>query len=163
FTEKAAGEIADRIHQALTECSGRLEPADAPAKAGAHTWPVGSPHPLLTITPAMRDAATRQLARIDQLRSQTIPSFCPTVLRQFRIEAGLDPQFTIVEGFERSRLYGELYDAWVDHETRVHPTPEARHDWEVLIEHSGYLFLIRELILGLIERRDLLLDASYDI
>src|SRR5207244_2609639 len=68
-----------------------------------------------------------------------------------------------VEGFERSRLYGELYDAWVDHETRVHPTAEARHDWEVLIEHSGYLFLIRELIFGLLERRDLLLDERYDI
>src|SRR5947208_2723491 len=84
-------------------------------------------------------------------------------LRQFPIEAGLDPQFTIVEGFERSRLYGELYDAWVDDETRVHPTAEARHDWEVLIEHAGYLFLIRDLIFGLIERRDLLLDESYDI
>jgi ATP-dependent helicase/nuclease subunit A len=155
FTEKAAGEIADRIHQALTECSGRLEPAGS--------WPIGSPHPLLTITPAMREAAEAQLARIDQLRSQTIHSFCQMLLRQFPLEAGLDPQFTIVEGFERSRLYGELYDAWVDDETRVHPTAEARHDWEVLIEHSGYLFLIRELIFELLDRRDLLLDDSYDI
>src|SRR5207249_1174202 len=68
FTEKAAGEIADRIHQALTECSGRLQPADAadaPAEAGAYTWPVNSPHPLLTITSAMRNAAAKQVARID--------------------------------------------------------------------------------------------------
>src|SRR5207244_6094748 len=68
-----------------------------------------------------------------------------------------------VEGFERSRLYGELYDAWVDDETRLHPTVEAKRDWEVLIEHAGYLFLIRDLIFGLIERRDLLLDEAYDI
>jgi ATP-dependent helicase/nuclease subunit A len=167
FTEKAAGEIADRIHQALTECSGRLQPADssadAPAEAGAYTWPARSPHPLLTITGEMREAAAKQLARVDQLRSQTIHSFCQMLLRQFPIEAGLDSQFTIVEGFERSRLYGELYDAWVDEETRVHPSAEARHDWEVLLEHSNYLFLIRELIFGLIDRRDLLLDETYDI
>jgi ATP-dependent helicase/nuclease subunit A len=155
FTEKAAGEIADRIHQALTEIDDGLKPV-------LH-WPVNSPHPLLTVTPEMRAVAAKQLARIDQLRSQTIHSFCQMILRQFPIEAGLDPQFTIVEGFERSRLYGELYDAWIDDETRVHATAEARHDWEVMIEHSGYLFLIRELIFGLIERRDLLLDGSYDI
>src|SRR5881409_1480055 len=58
------------------------------------------------------------------------------------IEAGLDPQFTIIEGFERSLLYGELYNAWVDDETRLHPTPEAKRDWEVLLEHVGYLFLV---------------------
>ena len=33
------------------------------------------------------------------------------------IEAGLDPQFRIVEGFERSLLYGELYDGWIEEET----------------------------------------------
>jgi len=151
FTEKAAGEIADRIHQALTEIERATE------------WPAGSPQPLLTITDAMRATAAKQLARIDQLRSQTIHSFCQMILRQFPIEAGLDPQFSIVEGFERSRLYGELYDAWIDDETRVHPTAEARHDWEVMIEHSGYLFLIRALVFELIERRDLLLDPSYEI
>ena len=156
FTEKAAGEIADRIHDALSVIAGDgMKPV-------LH-WPLESPHPLLEVTAAMRAAAKDQLARVDQLRSQTIHSFCQMILRQFPIEAGLDPQFTIVEGFERVRLYGELYDAWVDDETRVHPSAEARHDWEVLIEHVGYLFLIREIIFELIDRRDLLLDASYDI
>jgi ATP-dependent helicase/nuclease subunit A len=154
FTEKAAGEIADRIHQALTEIADGLKPV-------LH-WPAGSPNPLIAITAEMREVATGQLARIDSLRSQTIHSFCQMLLRQFPIEAGLDPQFTIVEGFERSRLYGELYDAWIDEETRVHPTEEAKRDWEVLIEHAGYLFLIRDLVFELLDRRDLLLDPSYD-
>nr|MDP9361505.1 UvrD-helicase domain-containing protein [Acidobacteriota bacterium] len=161
FTEKAAGEIADRIHQALTELELLFDTGDEIA------WPIGSATPLFRVPAGERDACRRacaaQLARIDSLRSQTIHSFCQSLLRQFPIEAGLDPQFTIVEGFERSLLYGELYDAWVDDETRVHPTAEARHDWEVLLEHAGYLFLIRNIILPLIDRRDLLLDGTYDV
>ena len=160
FTEKAAGEIADRIHEALTELELRFDTGEEIA------WPIGSPTPLFQVPPGERDAyrraCTAQLARIDSLRSQTIHSFCQSLLRQFPIEAGLDPQFTIIEGFERALLYGQLYDAWVDDETRVHPTAEARHDWEVLLEHAGYLFLIRNIILPLIDRRDLLLDDTYE-
>jgi ATP-dependent helicase/nuclease subunit A len=153
FTEKAAGEIADRIHEALTAIAN-----------GAESWPPASSNPLIPAIDANRRAAcVKQLARIDALRSQTIHSFCQMLLRQFPLEAALDPQFTIVEGFERSRLYGELYDAWVDDETRVHPTDEARRDWEVLIEHAGYLFMIRALVFELLDRRDLLMDESYDI
>jgi hypothetical protein len=160
FTEKAAGEIADRIHEALTELELRFDSGDEIA------WPIGSATPLFSVAPADREAARRacaaQLGRIDSLRSQTIHAFCQSLLRQFPIEAGLDPQFTIIEGFERSLLYGEAYDAWIDDETRVHPTAEARYDWEVLLEHVVYLFLIRNIILSLIDRRDLLLDDTYD-
>ncbi|HSY49531.1 MAG TPA: UvrD-helicase domain-containing protein [Thermoanaerobaculia bacterium] len=161
FTEKAAGEIADRIHQALTELALRFDAGEAA------TWPIDSATPLFEVPPGQRDAYRRacaaQLARIESLRSQTIHSFCQSLLRQFPIEAGLDPRFTIIEGFERSLLYGELYDAWVDDETRLHPTAEARRDWEVLLEHVGYLFLVRNIILPLVDRRDLLLDNSYDL
>jgi ATP-dependent helicase/nuclease subunit A len=161
FTEKAAGEIADRIHQALTELALRFE------NGGDALWPIGSATPLFEVPRDKRDAYRRaciaQLARIESLRSQTIHSFCQSLLRQFPIEAGLDPQFTIIEGFERSLLYGELYDAWVDDETRLHPTAEARRDWEVLLEHVGYLFLVRNIILPLLDRRDLLLDDGYDL
>ena len=161
FTEKAAGEIADRIHQALTELALRFDAGDDV------TWPIGSATPLFDVPPGKRDdyrrACIAQLGRIESLRSQTIHSFCQSLLRQFPIEAGLDPQFTIIEGFERSLLYGELYDAWVDDETRLHPTAEARKDWEVLLEHVGYLFLVRNIILPLIDRRDLFLDDTYDL
>jgi len=156
FTEKAAGEIADRIHRALTELTLQFASGQLPV------WPAGSDKPLFVVPAAERDAWHRacvaQIGRIESLRSQTIHSFCQTILRQFPIEATLDPQFTIIEGFERSLLYGELYDAWVDEETRLHPTDETRHQWEVLLEHVGYLFLVRNIILPLIDRRDLLLS-----
>ena len=161
FTEKAAGEIADRIHHALTEIELRFESGEEIA------WPIGSPQPLYRVAGAERDAArracTRQLARIDALRSQTIHSFCQSLLRQFPLEAKLDPQFKVIEGFERSLLYAELYDAWIDHETRIAPTAEGLRQWETLVEHIGYLFLIREILFSLVDRRDLLLDVRYTL
>ncbi|MCU1348810.1 MAG: uncharacterized protein JWO56_1840, partial [Acidobacteria bacterium] len=159
FTEKAAGEIADRIHEALAELELHFDDERV-------SWPIGSRHPLYVVPEERREAARRactiQLARIDSLHSQTIHSFCQRLLRQFPIEAGLDPQFKVIEGFERSLLYGELYDAWVDRETRLHASPEALREWEVLLGHTGYLFFVRELIFDLLERRDLLMDNSYD-
>ncbi len=111
FTEKAAGEIADRIHAALAELDLHFDDERV-------VWPVGSPKPLLEGPQDKRDswrqACATQLASIHLLRSQTIHSFCQSLLRQFPIEAELDPQFKIIEGFERSLLYSELYDAWID-------------------------------------------------
>jgi ATP-dependent helicase/nuclease subunit A len=160
FTEKAAGEIADRIHQALAEIELQLDSGDSAA------WPVGSAHPLFTVAPADREAARRacetQLSRVDAIRSQTIHSFCQSLLRAYPIEAGLDPQFKIVEGFERSLLYSRLYDAWVDEETRTRPTAASLQEWELLLAHFGYLFMIREQVFELLARRDLLVEPSLD-
>ena len=151
FTEKAAGEIADRIRVALEELA-----------AGATEWPAGSPNPLVRVAPEQRAALAHHLRNIDALRSQTIHSFCQSLLRSFPLEAGLDPQFKIIEGFERALLYGQLYDAWLDHETRVQPVPEGVRQWELLFAHAGYLFQIRDLILTLLNRRDLLAESDAD-
>ena len=153
FTEKAAGEIADRIEAALS---------DLRSQNGVVRWPAKSEHPLFeaTIAPG---AVERQLARIDGLRSQTIHSFCQALLRQYPIEAGVDPQFRIIEGFDRSLLYGQIYDAWIDDETRLHPNPNAAREWEALLEHYGYLFQARAAIFTLVDKRHILLDQKYDI
>jgi ATP-dependent helicase/nuclease subunit A len=158
FTEKAAGEIADRIHAALAEVEGQL-------KNRTIAWPVDSPSPVVQIPcdDATCRACAAQLARIHLLRSQTIHSFCQSLLRQFPIEAGLDPQFKIVEGFERTLLHSQLYDAWIDEETRTKPSPAALHEWEVLLAHAGYLFQIRDMIFTLVDRRDLLDETGYDL
>lgn len=161
FTEKAAGEIADRVHSALTELDLDLE------AGGSGSWLIGSEHPLFQIPDGKRDAYRRacakQIERIDQLKSQTIHAFCQGLLRQHAIEAGIDPQFRILEGFERAKFYGDVYDAWIDRETRVNPTPDVVREWEVLLEHTGYLFFARNAIFSLLERRDLLLDPTYTL
>src|SRR5258708_20544357 len=51
FTEKAAGEIADRIHHALTEIELRFESGEEIA------WPIGSPQPLYRVAGAGREPA----------------------------------------------------------------------------------------------------------
>jgi ATP-dependent helicase/nuclease subunit A len=159
FTEKAAGEISDRIHAALAELELHFDDERV-------SWPVGSGTPLFEVPNGMREACRRacqkQLERIDSIRSQTIHSFCQSILRTYPIEARLDPQFKIVEGFERSLLYGQLYDAWFDEETRVHPTHQSLQEWEFLLAHVGYLFQIRDLVFSLLARRDLLMEADYD-
>ncbi len=160
FTEKAAGEIAERIRGALEELGQALSD---PTAASA-VWPAGSPDPLVVIgnDERSRRAIAHHLAGIDSLRSQTIHSFCQSLLRSYPIEAGLDPQFKIIEGFERSLLYDQLYDAWVDEETRLYPTAESVREWETLFEHAGYLFAIRDMVFSLLERRDLLGERGYE-
>jgi ATP-dependent helicase/nuclease subunit A len=152
FTEKAAGEIADRIREALETLT----------TSSSLQWPPDSANPLLTIQEEQRARLARHLTNLDALKSQTIHSFCQTLLRGFPIEAGLDPQFKIIEGFERSLLYGQLYDAWIDRETRVQAEPPVVEEWELLFTHVNYLFFIRDLVLGFIDRRDLLHEIGYD-
>jgi ATP-dependent helicase/nuclease subunit A len=160
FTEKAAGEIADRIHAALAELEMRFDDERV-------AWPADSPNPLFVVPPERKDAYRRacakQLARIGSLRSQTIHSFCQSLLRQFPIEAGLDPQFKIIEGFERSLLHGQLYDGWIDEETRTNAGADVLREWEVLLAHAGYLFQVRAMIFSMVERRDLLAESGYDM
>ena len=160
FTEKAAAEIADRIHSALTELSLHFDDPRV-------IWPIASDHPLFEVPPkeraAYRDACDKQLKSADRLRSQTIHSFCQMLLRQHAIEAGLDPQFRIIEGFERAEFYGNAYDTWVDEETRIRPSAAVLSEWEAVLHHYGYLKMTREAIFKLIERRDLILEEGYTL
>src|SRR5258708_8242174 len=77
FTEKAAGEIADRIHHALTEIELRFESGEEIA------WPIGSPQPPYCVAGAERNAAppprTRPPAPIRAPRPPTIHSFSPSL------------------------------------------------------------------------------------
>ena len=159
FTEKAAGEIADRIHAALAELELHFDDERV-------AWPIGSATPLFVVPQSQREeyrrACRKQLERISSIRSQTIHSFCQNLLRGWPIEAGLDPQFKIIEGFERSLLYSQLYDAWFDSETRLGNNGQAIAEWEILLEHVGYLFQIRDLVFSLLARRDLLASPEYD-
>ena len=95
FTEKAAGEIADRIRGALEELANRLA-EETPKESPDHGqppadsqigWPLDSAHPLVVVTDeeSARRAVAHHLANIDRLRSQTIHSFCQALLRQFPI------------------------------------------------------------------------------
>jgi len=84
FTERAAREMRNRIR---TACRGRL--LEAPADQAGY-W-----------LDLIRD--------LDSARISTIHSFCGTLLRSHAVEAGLDPQFRVVDLDPRARRV-QLHD-----------------------------------------------------
>jgi len=86
FTDRAAREMRDRIRQSVRE---RLR--DAPAGAEADHW-------------------LQILRRLDGAKISTIHSFCGTLLRAHAVEAGLDPQFGLIEPVHARTMLGELID-----------------------------------------------------
>jgi ATP-dependent helicase/nuclease subunit A len=100
FTERAAREMRDRIR---SKCHERLRSA---ADADAQYW-------------------ADLLRGLDSARISTIHSFCGALLRSRAVEAGLDPQFEVLEQAQADTLLSEAIDddlrAWV-----------AAHDENVL-------------------------------
>jgi ATP-dependent helicase/nuclease subunit A len=152
FTEKAAGEIAERIRAALTELRIVFDRGDDPV-----SWPIGSTAPILSFGGEQRrraaEACAIQLGRIGRLRSQTIHSFCQSILRLHPVEAGLDPQFRLVEGFERSRLIADVFDRWMEEETR-RGSSETLEEWEAVRVVFNRLDSLRAAIMTLVSRRE---------
>src|SRR5512141_1608852 len=56
FTEKAAGEIADRIHDALSELDAHFDDERV-------VWPLGSPNPLIVMPDDQRSVWRRACAK----------------------------------------------------------------------------------------------------
>ncbi len=160
FTEKAAGEIEDRIREGLSALhSGFAE--------GRPGWYDRRGRRILEV-PADRlasweAASAIQMGRLDRIHSQTIHSFCQTLLRLAPLEAGIDPQFRIVEGFERQRLYNEIYDRWTDHETRAGAPEPQRDQWALMYEQLGSLDRLRAVLFELLPKRDLVTDSRYSL
>lgn len=155
FTEKAAAEIAERIRYAFTALGEQLSEPQL-------RWPRESSSPIIQLdaTAARTLAVRTHLAQLDRLRSQTIHSFCQTILRAFPLEAGVDPRFEIIQGHERERLVDEVYERWL-RELAADPSSElalaAVHD------KFGYFRRLRDMVLAAMNRRELLEDASLSL
>ena len=86
FTDRAAREMRDRIRKNVRE---RLRTAAAGPEA---------------------DHWLQILRRLDGAKISTIHSFCGALLRSHAVEAGLDPQFGLLEPVQADTLLGELID-----------------------------------------------------
>jgi len=154
FTEKAAGEIAERIRSAIV---------DMMAEGSDGSWPVGSPTPLFTLDPANESEERATLAvrceQLDRIRSQTIHSFCQSILRSHPIAAGVDAQFGIIQGFEQEVLYDRIYTQWLEREVERGDETQ-KQEWKRALDWYLSFFEIRAQIFAQLRRRDLLFDNS---
>ncbi len=109
FTEKAAAELSSRVRE-------RLERAIADEK-----------------NPARREQLTDAVRALYRSRIETIHAFAANVLRERPVEAGLDPEYTILSWpRRRSALRRALHRlarrAHVRGEARGRARPQPRHD-----------------------------------
>jgi ATP-dependent helicase/nuclease subunit A len=160
FTEKAAGEIAARIREAVADLH---ETVDTPSPQ----WPARSATPIFRVEPAQRERARAAIlshyAQIDRFYSQTIHSFCQRILRMYPLQASLNPQFALVEGYERNRIYHQIYAEWLQRETVGEREPEWISDWDAALAHLHRLDAIRGLIFTFLPKRDLLAEERYTL
>lgn len=159
FTEKAAAEIADRIREALTDIDATID--------GDPRWPADRESPAYRVKPEnvemARAACARHLAQIDRLRSQTIHSFCQSLLRLYPIEAGLPAQFRVIEGYERNRVHDEIWSEWLDAELSDTTDASSLTEWKLLYRQFAKLEAIRDAIFGLVPRAELLRDETLSL
>lgn len=100
FTEKAAAELRDRIRQGLEDVVDRY---------GA----------------SVRHFAEAALQHLDVACISTIHSFCSRVLREFPIEAGLAPDFSVADELEARLLMEDAWEDWVEEQVASPDTPLA--------------------------------------
>ncbi len=131
FTEKAAAEMRSRVREGLDAVIA-AEGEDAARRARA--------------LEARRDLEAATIT--------TIHSFCSRLLREWPVDAGVDPDFVTLEETVAAELVDDLFDVWLDDEAR-RPGPVAD-----AIRQGLSLSALRDLARLLYEKRALALSAS---
>lgn len=123
YTERAAREMRDRIRKKCSERLASSSDRDAPYWLGL-------------------------LRQLDTARVSTIHSFCGSFLRSHAVEAGLDPQFRVLdEPQSQTRLWELLDDA-------LRKRLEARDDALMNLAGAYGLASLRDRVLKLLRHRD---------
>lgn len=102
FTEKAAGELKLRLRAGLDR-----ERASATRDSDRYRNIEGA------------------LSRLEEARAGTIHSFCADLLRAHPMEAGIDPEASSMDENEAARLYGNVFNLWLQ-ETLENPPEGVR-------------------------------------
>src|SRR5690606_26903990 len=89
FTEKAAGELKLRLREELER--SRL------AASGVE-----------------RDRLVRALRLLEEARVSTIHGFCADLLREHPVEAGIDPQFAVLNEAQANALFDAAFSSWIE-------------------------------------------------
>jgi ATP-dependent helicase/nuclease subunit A len=89
FTEKAAAELAVRVRQRLEEARRTGDPS-----------------------PEERERLDHAVANLYRARIETIHAFAAGLLRQRPVEAGLDPQFEVLDDLAATLAFDAHFDRW---------------------------------------------------
>jgi ATP-dependent helicase/nuclease subunit A len=97
FTDKAAGELVERLRL-------RLEKEfDSES--------------LLKLSPEAQKEREKRLRRalkdLEQASVSTIHSFCSSLLREYPVEVGVDPQFAVLDQVQSDALEAEAWENWL--------------------------------------------------
>jgi ATP-dependent helicase/nuclease subunit A len=93
FTDKAAGELVERLRQKLEKALGEE----------------GDPAEVLK----RKKMVLRALKDLEQAPVSTIHSFCSSILREYPIEAGIDPQFKVLDQVQADAFEAQTWDDWL--------------------------------------------------
>jgi ATP-dependent helicase/nuclease subunit A len=99
FTEKAAGELKLRLRSKLEET--RSQATD----------------------PARRSRLDSAMAHLEEARVSTIHSLCTDLLRERPVEAGIDPQFEVLNESKSRRVYRQALRYWL--QKKLEDPPEG--------------------------------------
>jgi ATP-dependent helicase/nuclease subunit A len=136
FTEKAAAEMRIRLESRLRAL---LDPVSDEDHRDRKRWDerAGS---------ALEERARSALAEIDRAEISTIHGFCAHFLREFPIEAGLVPSFTVDEGPKFEELFECEWGRWLDLELKA--DAPRRAEW-LRVLAKAKLGDLREVAAGL--------------
>ncbi len=87
FTEKAAAELAERLRSKLEEALGKH--------------------------PGQRTIILKALEDMERAPISTIHSFCAGLLREYPVEAGVDPQFTLLDEVQSGAFEAQAWEHWL--------------------------------------------------
>ena len=133
FTEKAAGELKQRLRTAL---EARIQ--DNPA--GVHA-------------PRFRDA----LSELDLMPVNTIHGFCRELIRQLPIEAEVDPDVQVLDEAAESALKDEFWEEWLTQQLSSECEPlRPLFDLNIPLMSDTKKLSLRDLFDELVENSDTL-------
>jgi ATP-dependent helicase/nuclease subunit A len=87
FTEKAAAELSQRLRSKLEET--------------------------LAAHPDKKDLILKALEDMEKAPLSTIHSFCAGLLREYPVEAGVDPQFTLLDEVQSGAFESQTWEHWL--------------------------------------------------
>src|SRR5437868_6195873 len=132
FTEAAAAELRDRLRQALEQAA------------------------VSRTSQAERSRCEKASREVDLASVQTIHAFAGSLLRTYPLEAGLPPNFNMLDDLEQWRTFDDRFRAWLYDEVPDQAFPERRSAVRRALALGITAEQLRELANRLQEYRDLL-------